>query len=82
MILPEGNRLRVRAVVTGIRPRISEVHVCDRVGGAALFSATLAPMDHYARQLGLDAGGRDTMLRLESPFPPENLLDAAGCRFR
>ena len=42
------------------------------MGGAALFSATLAPMDHYARQLGLDRD--DASLRLASPFPPENQL--------
>lgn len=44
----------------------------ERVGGAALFSATLAPMDYYARQLGADGEG-DARLRLESPFPRENL---------
>lgn len=72
LILPEGNRLRVRLWCWN--PSEYLKYMMDRVGGAALFSATLAPMDHYARQLGLDAGGRDTMLRLESPFPPENLL--------
>jgi Rad3-related DNA helicase len=44
------------------------------VGGAALFSATLAPMNHYAQQLGLSPDGADALMRLESPFPPENLL--------
>lgn len=44
----------------------------SRVGGAALFSATLAPMEFYAEALGAD-GEADTRLRLESPFPRENL---------
>ena len=44
----------------------------ERVGGAALFSATLAPMYFYAQQLGVD-GDNDESLRLESPFPRENL---------
>jgi Rad3-related DNA helicase len=44
----------------------------SRVGGAALFSATLAPMDFYASQLGADGEG-DVQLKLESPFPKENL---------
>ncbi len=45
----------------------------SRVGGAALFSATLAPMEHYAGILGAD-GEADEQLRLDSPFPRENLL--------
>ena len=44
----------------------------SRVGGAALFSATLAPMDFYAAQLGVDGEG-DAQLQLESPFPRENM---------
>ena len=49
--------------------------VLSRVGGSALFSATLAPMEYYAAMLGAD-GEADTTLRLESPFPPENLYVA------
>lgn len=45
----------------------------SRVGGAALFSATLTPMEHYAALLGAD-GEADERLRLESPFPRENML--------
>ena len=45
----------------------------SRVGGAALFSATLTPMEFYAEALGADGEG-DEQLRLESPFPRENLL--------
>ena len=47
----------------------------SRVGGSALFSATLAPMEYYASMLGADGDG-DTSLRLESPFPPGNLYVA------
>lgn len=44
----------------------------SRTGGAALFSATLAPMAYYAESLGVD-GEKDVQLRLESPFPRGNL---------
>ena len=47
----------------------------SRVGGCALFSATLAPMEYYAALLGAD-GEADAILRLESPFPRENLYVA------
>ena len=45
-----------------------------RVHGAALFSATLSPMDFYRDLLGLSAENGDALLDLPSPFPPENLL--------
>lgn len=45
----------------------------SRVGGAALFSATLTPMEHYAEILGAD-GDADAQIQLDSPFPRENLL--------
>ncbi len=47
----------------------------SRVGGTALFSATLSPLEYYAGLLGAD-GEADTALRLESPFPRGNLLVA------
>jgi len=73
MIIPEeGKRICVRLWCYDPSEHLRKVF--GRVGGAALFSATLAPMNHYAQQLGLDAGGEDTLLQLESPFPPENLL--------
>ena len=74
LILPEGKRICVRLWCYDPSEHLRRVF--RRVGGTALFSATLAPMDHYARQLGLDTGEADTLLRLESPFPPENLLAA------
>lgn len=70
LILPEGKRIAVR--LWCFDPSEHLRRAMDRTGGAALFSATLAPMDHYARLLGLDA--RDPLLRLASPFPPENQL--------
>lgn len=72
MILPEGKRICVRLWCYDPSEHLRKIF--KRVGGVALFSATLAPMNHYAQQLGLDAGGADTLLQLESPFPPENLL--------
>ena len=73
MILPEEKRIQMR--VWRFDPSAHLKKVFANVGGAAMFSATLAPMDHYARQLGLDPR-EDAMLRLESPFPRENLLVA------
>lgn len=72
LILPEGKRVGVR--LWCYDPSEALRTALGRVGGTALFSATLAPMDFYARQMGLDVRGTDSMLRLESPFPPENLL--------
>ncbi len=46
----------------------------SRVGGAALFSATLAPMDFYAKLLAVP--DRSLWMQLESPFPRENLFVA------
>jgi len=54
-----------------------------RVGGTALFSATLAPIDFYASILAVP--DRQAWLTLESPFPPENLFAAripVSVRFR
>lgn len=73
MIIPEGEK-RICVRLWCYDPSEHLRKVFKRVGGVALFSATLAPMNHYAQQLGLDAGGEDSMLKLESPFPPENLL--------
>ena len=42
--------------------------------GALLFSATLTPMDYYARLCGVDIDGGDAALAVESPFPKENRL--------
>lgn len=72
MVLPQENRIAVRLWCYDPSAHLQKIY--KRVGGVALFSATLAPMDHYAQQLGLDANGEDSLLQLDSPFPPENLL--------
>ncbi len=70
LILPEEKYLTVK--LWCFDPSRHLRRALERVGGAALFSATLAPMAYYARLLGVD-GAKDAALRLESPFPRENL---------
>ena len=70
MLLPEGKYQTVR--LWCFDPSKYLRRALSRVGGAALFSATLAPMSFYAGQLGAD-GEADSALRLDSPFPRENL---------
>jgi DNA excision repair protein ERCC-2 len=43
----------------------------ERMGSSVFFSATLSPMSYFRESLGGDEF--DTMLQLDSPFPPENL---------
>lgn len=45
-----------------------------KASGTLMFSATLTPVDYYARLCGVDIGGEDAALAVESPFPPENRL--------
>ena len=73
LILPGEKYLTVR--LWCFDPSNHLRRVLSRVGGSALFSATLSPMEYYAAMLGAD-GEADTTLRLESPFPPENLYVA------
>ncbi len=70
LIVPEKDLLTVRLWCFDPSGHLKKA--LSRVGGAALFSATLAPMDFYAGALGVD-GPDDAQLRLESPFPRENL---------
>lgn len=70
MIMPEGKRFSIK--LWCFNPAKHLKRMFSRVGGAALFSATLAPLDFYAGQLGAD-GESDIQLKLESPFPKENL---------
>ena len=72
LLLPDGKTVTARIWCCDPSERLRRT--LERVGGAALFSATLSPMDHYASQLGLDVRGADTLLSLGSPFPPENQL--------
>ena len=73
LILPGDQYLTVR--LWCFDPSAHLRRALSRVGGSALFSATLAPMEYYAATLGVDGEG-DTSLSLESPFPRENLYVA------
>lgn len=70
MIFPEEKRFCIKLWCFDPSGHIGKLF--SRVGGAALFSATLAPLDFYASQLAADGEG-DVHFRLESPFPRENL---------
>ena len=70
MLLPDGKWLTAR--LWCFDPSKHLKRTLSRVGGAALFSATLTPVDFYAAQLGAD-GDADARLQLDSPFPHENL---------
>lgn len=75
LILPEtvnGGQSRFSVKLWCFDPSKYLRRTFERVGGTALFSATLAPMEYYAGQLSVEAEA-DTCLRLESPFPRENL---------
>ena len=74
LIRPEGagNHIEVRLWCFAPEKYLDRSY--SRVGGVALFSATLAPMDFYGRILA--APDRDGWLQLESPFPKENLFVA------
>ena len=71
LILPEGKRIAARLWCFDPSEHLKKA--LGRVGGAALFSATLAPMDHYARQARPRPRRRVAPARLR-PFPPENQL--------
>ena len=71
LIVPEDRYMTIRLWCFDPSKHLKKA--LSRVGGAALFSATLAPMEYYAAILGAD-GEADEGLRLESPFPRENLL--------
>ena len=74
VIAPEGGYRTVR--VWCFDPSAHLGKAFSRVGGTALFSATIAPMAHYAALLGLGGEEGATQLQLPSPFPRENLFAA------
>ena len=74
LIRPEGEGNRIAVKLWCYAPEKYIGRTFDRVGGAALFSATLAPLDFYAARLAVP--DRSRWLRLESPFPRENLFVA------
>ncbi len=72
IVEPEGKRARVKLWCFDPSKHIKATF--KKVRGAALFSATLAPMDFYAREMAVSEKDGDALLKLASPFPPENLL--------
>ena len=72
MIRPEGKRIAVRLWCFAPEKHLDRLF--SRVGGTALFSATLAPIDFYASILAVP--DKQARLTLQSPFPPENLFTA------
>ena len=83
LIRPEGTGNHIEVKLWCYAPEKYLDRSFSRVGGAALFSATLAPLDFYARMLAVPDKAR--WLRLESPFPRENLFVAripVSVRFR
>ena len=72
LIRPEGTT--IEAKLWCYRPEKFLDRTFSRVGGTALFSATLAPIDFYASILAVP--DRQGWLSLESPFPVENLFAA------
>ena len=74
LIRPEGAKNRIEVRLWCYAPEKFFDRMFSRVGGAALFSATVTPMDFYAKVLAVDP--KCGCLQLESPFPVENLFVA------
>lgn len=74
LIRPEGKNNRIAVKLWCFAPENYIDRLFKRVGGTALFSATLAPIDFYARLLAVPE--KHMWLALESPFPRENLFAA------
>ena len=72
LIEPEGKRAAVK--LWCFDPAAHLQATFKRVRGAALFSATLTPLEFYARQTGIREGEGDALLQLPSPFPRKHLL--------
>ncbi|MBQ3574815.1 MAG: ATP-dependent DNA helicase, partial [Clostridia bacterium] len=74
LIRPEGEKNRIEVRIWCFAPEKFFDRMFSRVGGAALFSATVTPIDFYASILAVHE--KSACLRLESPFPEENLFVA------
>ena len=70
LVTRENRGLRARVWCYDPVPHLRKVF--SRVGGVALFSGTITPMEHYTRSAGLSPDA--DQLRLPSPFPYENCL--------
>lgn len=55
-----------------LNPKVFINDTLDKVYGAVLFSATLAPIDYYTAELGRRSG--DDVIQLPNPFAKDNLL--------
>lgn len=55
-----------------LNPSVFIKSTLERVYGAVLFSATLAPLDYYSRELAKRSS--DQIIQLPNPFPKENLI--------
>lgn len=73
LLVPDGKSL-IEITLLCVNPAPHLDKAMKRVHGAALFSATLSPMDFYRDISGLSDEAGDAMLDLPSPFPPENLM--------
>ena len=74
LIRPEGEKNRIEVRLWCYAPEKFFDRVFSRVGGAALFSATVTPLDFYAGLLAVNE--KTGCMQLESPFPVENLFVA------
>ena len=72
LIEPEDKRVRVKLWCFDPAPHILATY--KRVRGAALFSATLTPLEFYAKDAAVKEEEGDALLQLDSPFPRKNLL--------
>jgi len=74
LIRPEEKNKRIEVRIWCYAPEKYFDRTFSRVGGAALFSATVTPIDFYGRILAVP--DKHARLRPESPFPVENLFVA------
>lgn len=75
LVMPEGKFSRVRIWCWNPTEKLRAT--MKRMRGVALFSATLTPLAHYARLMGVNEDEGDQILSLPSPFPIENLFAGA-----
>ncbi len=70
-----GQRASCRLWCYNPTPLLSRI--TRRMRGTVMFSATLQPLEHYGKMLGVEEQNGDALLDLPSPFPKENLFCAA-----
>lgn len=72
MVTPESDGCRVKLWCWDPAARLKKI--TGKMCGAIMFSATLSPLEHYAKLLSVDERDGGRTLTLASPFPRENLL--------